>query len=257
LTQTNAHNCILREPCRSSTDSTVCTRLCPHFIALHGASGTGGRVGAAGIPSDYRRVTVVTSVARRDQAAAYAIVDRYIATFDRQFDDSADAERIKSLYLYSREPGTGKTTTAAAIANAYLIAHYIGSLQRNRRPLERPVYFLDVNEWQTLFNRISLSVGDDAKKAVSDEFQRRMDLAMYTPFVVLDDIGIRNATEAFRSYMHAIINARVTNRLPTVYTSNVPIEELAQVFDARLADRVRDQCAVVPFVGESKRGMRK
>jgi DNA replication protein DnaC len=257
LTQTNAASCILREPCRSATDPTVCTRLCPHFIALHGASGTGGRVGAAGIPSDYRCVTVGTSVARRDQAAAYAIVDRYIATFDRQFDESPGAERIKSLYLFSREPGTGKTTTAAAIANAYLITHYIGSLQRNRRPLERPVYFLDVNEWQTLFNRISLSVGDDAKKAVSDEFQRRMDLAMYTPFVVLDDIGIRNATEAFRSYMHAIINARVTNRLPTVYTSNVPIEELAQVFDARLADRVRDQCAVVPFVGESKRGMRK
>lgn len=211
---------------------------------------------AANIPSDYRHVTIATSVARRDQAAAYVKVDAYVATFERQFSDDP-ADRIKSLYLYSREPGTGKTTTAAAIANAYLIAHYIGSLQRNRRPLERPVYFLDVNEWQTLFNRISLSVGDDAKKAVSDEFQRRMDLAMYTPFVVLDDIGIRNATEAFRSYMHAIINARVTNRLPTVYTSNVPIEELAQVFDARLADRVRDQCAVVPFVGESKRGMRK
>ncbi|MGE7271412.1 ATP-binding protein [Brevibacillus panacihumi] len=255
--QTNAAACILRDPCRTSTDPTVCTRLCPHFIAVHGASGTGGRVAAAAIPADYRQVTVANSVARAEQAKAYAIVDAYVATFDRMFSDGPDADRIKSLYLYSREPGTGKTTTAAAIANTYLVRHYIGSLQRNRRPLERPVYFLDVNEWQTLFNRITLSVGDGAKKSVSDEFQRRMDNAMYAPFAVIDDVGVRSATEAFRSYMHAVINHRVTNRLPTVYTSNVPIEELAQVFDARLADRVWDQCAVVPFVGESKRGMRR
>jgi DNA replication protein DnaC len=264
LTRTNAHNCILREPCRTATDPAVCTRLCPHFIALHGASGTGGRVGAAGIPSDYRHVTVATSVVRRDQAAVYAIVDRYVATFERQFDESAGAEhlnvdrRIKSLYLYSREPGTGKTTTAAAIANAYLITHYIGSLQRNRRPLERPVFFLDVNEWQTLFNRFNRPrVPDHIAEPASAAYYRAMEAAMSAPFAVLDDIGVRDATDAFRGDLHAIINARVTNRLPTVYTSNVPIEELAQVFDARLADRVRDQCAVVTFKGESKRGFRK
>jgi DNA replication protein DnaC len=268
LTRTNAHNCILREPCRSSTDPVVCNRLCPHFIALHGASGAGGRVSAVNIPSDYRQVTVATSVARRDQAAAYAIVDRYVATFDRQFDESADAERIKSLYLYSREPGTGKTTTAAAIANAYLIVHYIGSLQRNRRPLERPVYFLDVNEWQTLFNRFNRPrVPDHIAEPASAAYYRAMEVAMSAPFAVLDDIGVRDATDAFRGDLHAIINARVTNRLPTVFTSNVPIvsyeengvrvDGLDRIFDARLADRVRDQCAVVPFTGESKRGMRK
>jgi DNA replication protein DnaC len=271
LTQsTNASSCILRDPCLAAIDPTVCTRLCPHFIALHGASGTGGRVGAAGIPSDYRHVTVATSVARRDQAAAYAIVDRYIATFDRQFEPEAADRRIKSLYLYSREPGTGKTTTAAAIANAYLIVHYIGSLQRNRRPLERPVFFLDVNEWQTLFNRFNRPrVPDYIAEPASAAYYRAMEAAMSAPFAVLDDIGVRDATDAFRGDLHAIINARVTNRMPTVYTSNVPIKTykdeethevvygLDEIFDARLADRVRDQCAVVPFVGESKRGMRK
>ncbi|WP_025846590.1 ATP-binding protein [Brevibacillus agri] len=257
MTQTNANNCILRDPCRTSTDPTVCTRLCPHFIALHGASGTGGRVGAAGIPADYRQVTVASSVARADQAKAYAIVDAYVATFERQFSDDP-IDRIKSLYLYSREPGTGKTTTAAAIANTYLIAHYIGSLQRNRRPLERPVYFLDVNEWQTAFNAFNRPrVPDHIAEPASAAYYRALAIAQEVPFLVADDIGVRDATDAFRGDLHAIINARVTNRLPTVYTSNVPIEELAQVFDARLADRVRDQCAVVPFVGESKRGIRK
>ncbi|NGQ95446.1 DNA replication protein [Brevibacillus sp. SYP-B805] len=254
---------MLRGPCKTADDPAICTRLCPHFIALHGASGAGGRVSAANIPSDYRHVTVATSVARRDQAAAYAIVDRYIATFDRQFEPDAGGpeaadRRIKSLYLYSREPGTGKTTTAAAIANTYLIAHYIGRLKRDRQPLQRPVYFLDVNEWQTLFNAFNRPrVPDHIAEPASDAYYRSMEHAKAAPFLVMDDIGVRDATDAFRGDLHAIINHRVTNRLPTVYTSNVPIDELAQVFDARLADRVRDQCAVVTFKGESKRGVRK
>jgi DNA replication protein DnaC len=74
------------------------------------------------------------------------------------------------------------------------------------------------------------------------------------PFAVLDDIGVRSASEAFRSYVHAIVNYRTANGLPTVFTSNLPIEEMAQVFDARLYDRMRDMCAVLHFGGESKRG---
>lgn len=263
---TNANSCILRDPCRTSTDPAVCTRLCPHFIAVHGASGTGGRTSAASIPADYRQVTVANSVARADQAKAYAIVDAYVATFERQFD--SDAERIKSLYLHSLATGTGKTTTAAAIANTYLVRHYIGSLQRNRRPLSRPVYFLDVNEWQTCFAQFNRPrVPDHIAEPASAAYYRAMEAVKAAPFAVLDDIGVRDATEAFRGDLHAIINHRVTNRMPTVYTSNVPIasseqggvrvDGLDRIFDARLADRVRDQCAVVPFVGESKRGMRK
>lgn len=218
---------------------------------------------AANIPADYRQVTVANSVARVDQAKAYVIVEAYTDTFDRMFGEITDEEtgeikRIKSLYLYSLATGTGKTTTAAAIANTYLIRHYIGSLQRNRRPLNRPVYFLDVNDWQTDFNAFNRPrVPDHIAEPASEAYYRAMEYAKTAPFVVMDDIGVRDASDAFRGDLHAVINHRVTNRMPTVYTSNVTIDELADVFDKRLADRVRDQCAVVPFVGESKRGMLK
>src|SRR5699024_1246537 len=75
-------------------------------------------------------------------------------------------------------------------------------------------------------------------------------------FADLGDIGERGAREAFRSYLHAIINDRTTNGKPTVFTSNLPIEDMAQVFDDRLYDRMRDMCAVIHFDGKSKRGMR-
>src|SRR5690606_40051949 len=61
-------------------------------------------------------------------------------------------------------------------------------------------------------------------------------------------------TTLFRSAdAHDLIDYRVTNRLPTIYTSNVTIDELAEVYDRRLWDRVRDMCLVLEFSGESKR----
>jgi DNA replication protein DnaC len=82
---------------------------------MHGYSGTGGRVANAGTPADYRLLTLSTSPAREEQAKIYATLEKYVATFERQFD--ANADRIKSLYLWSESPGTGKTTTAIAVLN--------------------------------------------------------------------------------------------------------------------------------------------
>lgn len=233
-----------------------CTRLCSDYIAFHGYSGDGGRLGAAGIPSDYRRVTLATSPAREDQADVYRFLTEYVSTFSRQFEP--EGERIKSLYLYSREPGTGKTTTAVALLNEWLVVHYVGSRQRGKRPLERPAFFFDVNGWQKLYNKFNRPlVPKDVAGPASREYYRQEQLARTTPFVVMDDIGVRECTEGFRGDLHDIIDHRVTNGMTTVYTSNVKIEELKRVFDARLADRVRDMCLTLSFGGESKRGMRK
>lgn len=201
-------------------------------------------------------MTLATSPAREEQAEIYRFLTEYVSTFPRQFE--ADGERIKSLYLYSREPGTGKTTTAIALLNEWLTIHYVGSRQRGKRPLERPAYFFDVNEWQELYNEFNRPrVPDDIAEPASREYYRRMKHAKSTPFVVMDDIGVRDCSEGFRGDLHSVINYRETNGLISVYTSNVKIEELKRVLDDRLADRVRDMCFFLPFKGESKRGMRK
>lgn len=252
---THSKNCILAPHC-SLAGSDKCNALCSSYIAIHGYNGTGGRVANAGLPDEYRLVTLQNSLARADQAEAYTVIDAYVNTFQRQF--SAEGERIKSLYLFSLEPGTGKTTSAAAILNEYITRHYIGSLQRNRQALERPAYFLDVNAWQTLFLGFNRShVPQETAEPLAAEYYAMEQRAKSAPFAVLDDIGVRSASEAFRADLHGIVNARVANALPTVYTSNIPLQELAQVFDRRLADRVRDMCWVVSFKGESKRGIRR
>jgi DNA replication protein DnaC len=246
---THANNCILASRCKLA-GSTECNRSCGHFIAMHGYSGTGGRVANANTPADYRLLTLATSPARESQAKIYGTLEKYVATFDRQFE--ADGDRIKSLFLWSESPGTGKTTTAISVLNEWLIAHYLGSLKRNRQAAQTPAVFLDVNAFQTDYNLASMTNDDESMAKIKATILR----TQQAPFAVLDDIGLRSASEAFRSYVHAIVNYRTANGLPTVFTSNLPIEEMAVVFDARLYDRMRDMCAVLHFGGESKRGRR-
>jgi DNA replication protein DnaC len=217
---------------------------------MHGYSGTGGRVANAGTPADYRLLTLSTSPAREEQAKIYATLEKYVATFNRMFEP--DGNRIKALYLWSESPGTGKTTTAIAVLNEWMIAHYLGSLKRERQALQTPAVFLDVNAFQTDYNLATMTNDDSEMAKIRATIQR----TQTAPFAVLDDIGVRSASEAFRSYVHAIVNYRTANGLPTIFTSNLPIEEMAQVFDARLYDRMRDMCAVLHFDGTSKRGRR-
>lgn len=133
------------------------------------------------------------------------LTESYVPTFSRQFD--LNGERIKSLYLYSREPGTGKTTTAVALLTEWLTVHYVGSTQRGKRPLERPAYFFDVNEWQELYNEFNRPrVPEDVAAPASREYYRRMKHAKSTPFFVMDDIGVRDCSDSFRGDLHAVVN---------------------------------------------------
>jgi DNA replication protein DnaC len=246
---THANNCILSSRCKIA-NSAQCNKTCGHYISLHGLSSNGGRLANASAPADYKLLTLANSPARANQAQVYATIEKYVATFERMFDP--EAPRIKSLYLVSESPGTGKTTTAIAVMNEWIIASYLGAKKRGIQVPLVPAVFLDTNSFQTDYNLATMTNDDAAMVKIKSTILR----VQAAPFAVLDDIGLRSASEAFRSYVHAIVNYRTANGLPTVFTSNLPIEEMAVVFDARLYDRMRDMCAVLHFSGESRRGKR-
>lgn len=243
-----AENCVLND--RNKNGCENCVSTCSHRIALQGLNGKGGRIALAGAPASYRQLTLANSPARESQAKAYELLAQYVSTFSRIFD--ANPSRIKSLYLFSANPGTGKTTSACVALNEYIIASYLGALKNGKQPEQNPAMFLDLNEMQTKYNLATMTSDETELDAVKSIIKRASTIG----FLVIDDIGIRSSTESFGGIVHAIVNARTTADLPTVYTSNVPIERLDTVFDKRLADRVKDQCAVIAFVGESKRGKR-
>jgi DNA replication protein DnaC len=254
----NKDKCLLGTKCGlAGTDR--CNNMCTAFIALHGYSGKGGRVGSAELPKEYRLKLLANSPAKDEQEGIYDRLLKYVASFDRQFDKAeTPKDRIKNLYLYSDETGTGKTTTASALANEWILKHFMLCARTKRKPDLNPAYFLDVNELQTLYNEFTRQgVPQDIGEQASREYYRRIRLARNAPFVVFDDIGVRTSTEGFRGDLHSLINHRVAEHKITVYTSNLPIESLMAHYDKRLWDRMRDLTIVMQFTGESKRGVRK
>ena len=248
MTQSNVTDSRTDARClfRHYDNPSLCSPLSPAYIAIHGMDGKGGRLANAGIPEDYRGLLLADSPAREGQAEVYAKLEAYAKSFTRQFPDvmaeviaegkTPNEARIKSLYLWSESPGTGKTTTAIALMGEYLLTHFIGSLKRKESPLQRPVYFVDMTDLITDYNAFN-------RPRVPDD---------------IADIGVRsNVSEALRGDIHSLINHRVTNQKPTIYTSNLPMKQLEDVFgEKRLVDRISDLTLPMHFTGNSKRGVR-
>lgn len=274
MTQSTKHTsshidkrCLFRH---SANPEALCSPLNPAYISLHGMDGNGGRQAQANVPADYRGVLLADSPAREGQAEVYEKLEAYAASFAKQFEDVQAEERaqgkteneirIKSLYLWSESPGTGKTTTAVALLNEFLLANFVGTLKRGENPPQRACYFLDANEMQTKYNEFNRPrVPEDIAAPAARTYYNSVKRAKEAPFAVIDDIGVRDSiSDGFRGDLHSVINHRTTNAMPTVYTSNIPIEELPEVFgEKRLADRVRDMCMPIHFSGKSKRGARR
>lgn len=229
-------------------------------IQLCGVSGEGGRFGEADIPSEYSSYFLSNAPARKNQEKIYQQLEKYVKSFKRFYTegDKEDSAPLKSVYLWSANKGNGKSSTSAALLNEFMMMGWKASVALNHPWFKPPAYFFDVNEFQTLYNKFTRNgIASILAEEASMTYYEMMEKASNAPLVVFDDIGVRSATEAFRADLHTIINKRIVNGLPSIYTSNHPIDYLEEVFDERLADRVRDNCIVLEFKGASKRGVKK
>lgn len=237
-------------------ESEIIPTISHIYLQLFGLSGESGKFGSAKIPLEYNDLFLFNSPAKDAQEATYKVLERYIKTF-REYFLNPDEHGIKNLYLWSPEKGNGKTSTAAAVLNEFMLISWKASVKLKATIPQPPAYFLDVNSLQTLYNRFTRQgVAQEVTEEASKKYYAEMDVAKNAPMLVADDIGVRSATEAFRADLHEIINYRLVKGLPTIYTSNVPLVDMEQVFDERLYDRMRDKTVMIRFEGDSKRGVK-
>ncbi|HLC04118.1 MAG TPA: ATP-binding protein [Anaerolineales bacterium] len=111
--------------------------------------------------------------------------------------------------------GCGKTHLAAAIANACVA-------------LGVPTLFLTVPD---LLDWLRYAYSD--KEA---DFETRFEQVRRAPLLILDDLGTQNATDWAREKLFQIINHRYVNKLPTVLTTNLALDEI----DGRIRSRLSD-----------------
>ncbi len=111
--------------------------------------------------------------------------------------------------------GCGKTHLAAAIAN-YVVE------------LGMPTLFLTVPD---LLDSLRFTYNDP-----SATFEERFEQIRDAGLLILDDFGTQNATPWAQEKLFQIINYRYINKLPTVVTTNLPLEQIEGRIRSRLED---------------------
>ena len=76
------------------------------------------------------------------------------------------------------------------------------------------------------------------------------------PLVVIDDLGVERATPTSLEYLYNIIDTRYKSGNPTIYTTNLSLDEIAKTENSayeRIYDRIKQNCLPVKVSGTSRR----
>lgn len=159
----------------------------------------------------------------------------------------SNGQEAKGLYLYGPF-GTGKSYIAGAILNT--LAEY---------------------GIQSLMVHTSALAGElrDAVAKKSGTVNSKLEALSSVPILVLDDFGVENLTPWFRDgVLSVVLHSRASNHLPTIYTSNLTLDELegwlsytqANGYDQheplkakRIMERIRPYVIPVEVKGKNRR----
>ena len=125
------------------------------------------------------------------------------------------AKDLKGWLLLEGSYGCGKTHLAAAIANE--------CVQRGI-----PTLFITVPD---LLDSLRFAYNDP-----ETTFEQRFEDIRSADLLVMDDFGTQNATPWAQEKLFQIINARYINKLPTVITTNLILDEIESRIRSRLQD---------------------
>lgn len=160
----------------------------------------------------------------QDNERALKLSRRYADNFDEM------VSRNQGL-LFWGDVGTGKTFSAACIANALL---------------DRKIPVVMTSFVKLLENMQNFK--EDDNKLIS-----RLNKAK---LLIIDDLGAERSTDFALEKVYNIIDSRYRARLPMILTTNLSLEEMKQVTDirySRIYDRIFEVCYPVKFTGASFR----
>lgn len=253
MLETKENVCKLAPKCKKAGVEGYCNALCSPFTLLHG-EGLSGVWKATNVPVKYKDSFFANLPIKEENPVAHTFIKAYTSNV---------LENVRNgvgLFFYSIPnaqnrlgTGTGKTTSAIAILHEYLLARVIEQSTGGKPIEQNPALFYKASELQTLYNAQFRGTPLMQEKA-SLRFYKVKNLLMTTELLVLDDIGIRQKiTDAFENELTEVIDARDSKMLMTIYTSNLPLEKLADTLGDRIASRIEGMTETVAFKGKDNR----
>lgn len=131
------------------------------------------------------------------------------------------------LYIFSTISGSGKTMLSSCVLNE-ILKRYHGNTK-----------FVNILD----FLEMTKKGFDGNDEDVNAIYQASL--------LVIDDMGVQMSKEWIDTVLYRMINERYVERLPTIYTSNVPIDHLK--INERIRRRIDDTTYLVKLPEESIR----
>lgn len=224
------------------------------YLSIHGEEGTSGLWKSTNVPIKYKNSFLGNLPIKEDNPIAYTFCKAYTGNILENVQNGV------GIFFYSIPngsnrlgTGTGKTTTAIALLHEYLIARAMEEMGGGRKITSNPALFYKATELQSLYNSQFRGTFEMQEKA-SFRYYKVKNLLLNAEMLVLDDIGIRQKiTDAFENELTEIIDGRDSKMLMTIYTSNLPLEKLADTVGDRITSRIEGMTEQVPFKGKDHR----
>lgn len=250
-------NCKFRDNC-SKKETPQCHKLCPAYVFMHGSTGKGGVWGSRNTPSVYDGCTLA-NLPSLQPVSTDKVVRKYAGNVVKYVKGS---DKTGGLFLYSSPTqdnlfgtGNGKTTSATTILNEYTVARGREHMEGKDKITHKanPSLFIKSADFQNLYNS-QFRGTQDMQQDNSNRYQKAKSVMKSVELLVLDDIAIRGCTEAFLSELYEIIDHRVTEGSTTIYTSNIPLDDLTPILGDRITSRIDGGVlAKLPFTGKDNR----
>lgn len=159
---------------------------------------------------------------------AFKIASRYVETYQEQ------KQKGIGLYIYHSMTGDGKSRLGATILNELIKKHsiqcaYIGTKQ--------------------LFDEILKAMYERDKSEFSKS--ELIDAVKNAELILLDDIAAENPKDFVKQELYGILEHRINNLKPTIFTSNCSTDELPH--GQRVTSRIKGMTVPIYLAGEDYR----
>ena len=158
------------------------------------------------------------------------------------------------LVLYG-EPGHGKTTVSLVVLQEMLRKFPIEAFSpQENKTLVRPCYFLTFSALLDLKGALMEDPTDEEQVLFAGILGEAQDDSYNIRMLVIDDVGKEHMSGSGwqKTMLHHVLRTRFNNGLPTIVTSNIPLEAWGAVYGPATESFARE--AFIPIALKSPKG---